>query len=155
MVRRLLERWNASSLAVQYCIAALLVLCCAMAVIGTWVTREIEHGITTNAASSTALYVDSVIAPLLPVFSDNAPLDEGVTHALDEVLSRGALGKRLVSFKIWHPDGTVLYARDASLIGQKFPPTDAFAPLSMAASPLNWTTWRKRKARRNSPRAYR
>ena len=126
MVRRLLEKWNALSLAGQYCIAASAVLCCAMVAIGTWVTSEIEDGITTNAASSTALYVDSVIAPLLPEFSDNGPLDEGVTRALDEVLSQGALGKRLISFKIWHPDGTVLYALDPSLIGQKFPPTEAF-----------------------------
>ena len=121
----LARRWNGLSLAVQYGIAGGVVLVCAMVLIGFWVTRVIEDGIKSNAASATALYVDSVIAPLLPELREDKPLDAGVQRALDEVLSQGSLGDRLASFKIWRRDGRVLYALDPTIIGQKFPPTEA------------------------------
>ena len=111
----------------QYGIAGGAVLVCAMLLVGIWVTRVIEESIKSNAASATALYVDSVIAPLLPELRGAKPLDEGVQRALDEVLSQGALGDRLASFKIWRRDGSVLYALDRSVIGRKFPPTDALS----------------------------
>ena len=124
-IQSLQNRWNRLSLALQYGIAGGVVLACAMVAVGFWVTRVIEDGIKSNAASATALYVDSVIAPLLPELREDKPLDAGVQRALDEVLSQGALGDRLASFKIWRRDGRVLYALDAAIIGQKFPPTDA------------------------------
>src|SRR6187402_1148497 len=111
----------------QYGIAGGAVLVGAMLLVGMWVTKVIEEGIKSNAAGATALYVDSVIAPLLPELRGAKPLDEGVQRALDEVLSQGALGDRLASFKIWRRDGSVLYALDRSVIGRKFPPTDALA----------------------------
>ena len=107
------DRWNGLSLALQYGIAGGVVLACAMVAIGLWVTRVIEDGIKSNAASATALYVDSVIAPLLPELREDKPLDAGVQQALDEVLSQGALGDRLASFKVWRRDGRVIYALDA------------------------------------------
>ena len=125
LIQTLRDRWNGLSLALQYGIAGGVVLACAMVAVGFWVTRVIEDGIRSNAASATALYVDSVIAPLLPELREDKPLDAGVQQALDEVLSQGALGDRLASFKIWRRDGRVLYALDAAIIGQKFPTTDA------------------------------
>ena len=125
LIRSLRDKWNGLSLALQYCIAGGVVLACAMVLVGFWVTRVIEDGIKSNAAIATALYVDSVIAPLLPELRGEKPLDAGVTRALDEVLSQGSLGDRLASFKIWRRDGYVLYALDPAIIGQRFPPTDA------------------------------
>ena len=124
LIQSLRDRWNGLSLALQYGVAGGVVLVCAMVLIGFWVTRVIEAGIRSNAASATALYVDSVIGPLLPELREDKPLDAGVRQALDEVLSQGALGDRLASFKIWRADGRVLYALDPTIIGQKFPPTD-------------------------------
>src|SRR5262245_8877934 len=121
------ERWNRLSLALQYSIAGAAVVLCAMLIIGFWVTSVIEAGLKDDAASATALYVDSVIAPLLPELRGQKQLDAGVTQALDETLSAGRLGERLKSFKIWHRDGSILYAKDASLIGQRFPVSNALA----------------------------
>ena len=112
LIQSLRDRWNGLSLALQYGVAGGFVLVCAMVLIGFWVTRVIEAGIRSNAASATALYVDSVIGPLLPELREDKPLDAGVRQALDEVLSQGALGDRLASFKIWRADGRVLYALD-------------------------------------------
>ena len=124
-LKNLREWWDRLSLALQYSIAGTLVVLAAMFVIGLWVTSVIEQAIRDDAAGATALYVDSVIAPILPELRGERPLDEGVVRALDETLSAGRLGERLKSFKIWRRDGSVLYATDASLIGRQFPISDA------------------------------
>src|SRR4051812_47948623 len=99
LLSRLPDRWNRLSLALQYGIAGATLVVCAMLIIGLWVTGVIEAGLKDNAASATALYVDSVIAPILPELRAGKPLDAGVVRALDETLSAGALGQRLTSFK--------------------------------------------------------
>jgi hypothetical protein len=60
-----------------------------------------------NAAGATALYVDSLIAPLLLDMRKRQELTDGIRRALDETLDQGALGKRLVSFKLWRRDGKI------------------------------------------------
>ncbi len=122
---KLTNRWRSLSLAAQYLVAGGAVFACAMILIGIWVTRMIEQATITNTANATALYVDGVIAPLLPDLRNADTLDSGSRGALDEVLSRGALNSRIVSFKIWRPGGVVLYATDADLIGKTFPPGSA------------------------------
>jgi len=96
-----------------------------MLVVGAWVTSQIRDGVIRNSAATTALYVDSVIAPLLPDLRKSEELSESVRQALDETLGQGALGKRLVSFRLWRRDGTVLYAKDSALIGRLLIPTSA------------------------------
>lgn len=117
------QQWNRLSLAMRFAIAAAAVVAGAMLVIGIWVTRVIETGLKDNAAITTALYVDSVIAPILPELRGGKPLDAGVMRALDETVSAGPLGERLESFRIWSSNGSILYALDRSLIGRSFPVT--------------------------------
>jgi signal transduction histidine kinase len=92
-----------------------------MMCVGLAVTRLIEDNVTRHAGATAALYVDSVIAPLLPDMQRNEMLDVGIAQALDETLEQGALGERLLSFRLWRSDGTILYANDRSLVGQRFP----------------------------------
>ncbi|WP_353816940.1 sensor histidine kinase [Mesorhizobium sp.] len=95
-----------------------------MIVVGISVTSQIEAAVTRNSASATALYVDSVIAPLLPDMRRSEVLEESVAHALDETLGQGALGTRLESFKLWRRDGTILYSTNKNLVGKRFPLSD-------------------------------
>jgi signal transduction histidine kinase len=95
-----------------------------MIVIGLMVTHLIEAAVTRNSAASTALYVDSVIAPLLPNMQTSIALSENEARALDETLGQGALGKRLAAFRLWRRDGTVIYSSDKELEGKTFPPND-------------------------------
>ncbi|UVK41754.1 sensor histidine kinase [Mesorhizobium sp. AR10] len=107
----------------QFLIAGGLGLLAVMFVVGLWVTSQIREAVMRNSAGTTALYVDSVIAPLLPDMRKSQELSEGVRRALDETLDQGALGKRLVSFKLWRRDGKILYAKDPTLIGQMVGPS--------------------------------
>ncbi|MEK1931161.1 MAG: sensor histidine kinase, partial [Pararhizobium sp.] len=66
------------------------------------------------------LYVDSVIAPLLPDMQTTQVLDDAATRALDETLGQGALGDRLRSFRLWRGDGTVLYSNEKNAVGKQF-----------------------------------
>jgi signal transduction histidine kinase len=122
---RVRRSWTELSLARQFSLAAAAVLLAGMLVIGVWVTRQIEEGVTRNTAAATALYVDSVIAPLLPNLRGEAGLSYGAQRALDETLSQGALGQRLASFKIWKDGGLIAYASDPKLIGARFEPTES------------------------------
>ncbi|MEZ2131294.1 MULTISPECIES: sensor histidine kinase [unclassified Sinorhizobium] len=117
----LISRWNSQSLARQFLIIGGVVSIAAMLMIGAFVTSLIEDAVTRNSAATTALYVDSVIAPLLPDMQTTETLDDTVARALDETLGQGALGNRLMSFRLWRSDGTILYSNDKSLVGKQFP----------------------------------
>lgn len=122
-LQRLRLTWAGQSLAVQFLIAGGAVLLVAMFLAGYWVTTRIEAGVTRNSATTTALYVDSVIAPILPDMRKSETLTDTVKRALDETLDQGGLGDRIVSFRLWRRDGTILYSKDESQIGKKFPLT--------------------------------
>ncbi|MFB2608149.1 sensor histidine kinase, partial [Rhizobium phaseoli] len=81
-----LRRWNARSLASQFFIAGGLVSIAAMFLIGILVTHLIEDAVIHNSGAATALYVDSVVAPLLPDMQTESLLDEASAQALDETL---------------------------------------------------------------------
>ncbi|WP_245282051.1 sensor histidine kinase [Rhizobium sp. LC145] len=119
---RLLAYWRSQSLARQFLFTGGLVAVAAMLLIGAFVSDLIEQAVTRNSAASTALYVDSVIAPILPDMTTTETLDESVARALDETLTQGTLGTRLLSFKLWRKDGTILYSKDKSLTGKRFEP---------------------------------
>lgn len=123
-IGRLFGRLQPRSLAAQFMLAGGLVSLAAMIITGIAVTKVIEDNVTRNSAAATALYVDSVIAPLLPDMRRNEVLSESVTRALDETLWQGALGTRLMSFRLWRRDGTVLYSNDKDMIGRRYAPNE-------------------------------
>lgn len=112
------------SLAQQFLLVGGLVTLVLTIIVGAFVTSLIEDAVTRNSGSSTALYVDSVIAPLLPDMQNSVALSDSVKQALDETLGQGALGKRLMAFKLWRPDGTILYSNNKEQIGRKLPISD-------------------------------
>lgn len=116
--------WGRQTLARQFFIAGSAFSLAAMALVGLFVTQLIEQTVTRNAASATALYVDSIIAPLLPDMASNDILDETSSRALDETLAQGPLGERLKAFRLWARDGRILYSSDPSQIGGQFTPSE-------------------------------
>lgn len=121
----MLEKWNALSLARQFLLAGVTVSLLAMAVVGFLVADVIERTFIKHAATATALYVDSVVAPLLPDMRTTKQIDGVVSQSLDETLSAGKLGERLVSFRLWRGDGTILYSNRPELTGKRFPPSES------------------------------
>lgn len=117
--------WSGRSLATRYALASGVVLALAALAIGAWVADRIEQSVVRNTANATALYMESVISPISQQLATEDRLSPGAQRALDEIFANTAIGQRVVSYKIWRADGTILEAEDEALIGQVFPLTDS------------------------------
>ncbi|MCA9918425.1 MAG: hypothetical protein KC445_10765, partial [Anaerolineales bacterium] len=105
------------TLAQQYMFVSLVVMLGGMIGIGLWISQQIETAVTNRTAAVTALYVDSYISPHLQGLAEgeNTAVD---VAALERLLTDTSLGTQIVSFKVWSPDGVVLYATHSELTGQ-------------------------------------
>ena len=91
-----------------------------MLVIGGLVSRSIETGVVRNSAISSAVYMESFIAPLSQPLAEARQLSpEAIAHMRD-LLERPPLSERVWSVKIWRADGFVAFASDPEVIGQTF-----------------------------------
>jgi signal transduction histidine kinase len=115
------------SLVRKFALAGLLVLGIGMMVLGIWVTKKIEAGVTQNTATSAALYMESFVAPLIQELGHGTVLREENREALDALLEDTELGRRVSSFKIWKEGGLVVYSSRHSIIGKRFPVTQNLA----------------------------
>ena len=117
------ERLASWSLARQFAVAGGGVMLAAVLVVGSWVSAMIEAGVVRNSASATALYMESVLAPLSQELAEEDRLSEGATRALEEIFNNTPLGERVAAYKIWKPGGLIAAASDPELIGRYFEAT--------------------------------
>ena len=120
----LTRRISAVPLEWRFLAFSVVVLVAGAYVIGSWTTGEIEDRVLQRSAATNALYVDSFVHPYLQELDGEGSLSQSSITALNGLLATTALGETVVSFKVWSPDGEVLYATDERLIGQSFPPED-------------------------------
>jgi signal transduction histidine kinase len=112
------------SLARQFALAGGAVMVLAALAVGAIVSTRIEAAVTRNTANATALYMESFIAPLTQDLALNDGLSETSRAEIGALLDQTALGKRVVSFKIWRRGGLVVDASNPSVIGQRFAVTE-------------------------------
>ncbi len=115
------------ALARRFALAGSVVLILGGAVIGAWVADEVETSVTRNTATTTALFMESVIAPLSQELVDSDTLSIGASRALEEIFVNTPIGQRVISYKIWKPDGLIVHASDADRIGKRLKTSDEFA----------------------------
>ena len=109
------------SLARQFLLASFFILLIGMLIIGLWVGQQIERGVVQRTAALTGLYMDSLVGHHLPPLAPTAEMDPEEWEPLDMIFSSTPLGRQITSFKLWGPDGRILYSTDRSLIGRTFP----------------------------------
>ena len=108
------------TLARQYMINSFLIMAAGMILIGFWVSQQIEMGVINRTAAVTALYVNGYIAPYVqPPSVDNASPSIDIDF-FDRILADTALGKEIVSFKMWSSDGTIIYSSNPALLGLQY-----------------------------------
>ena len=115
------------NLAQQFALASFTVLLAGMLAVGWWVSKKIETEVIRNTAVSAALYLNSFVAPELQELAGESRLSDETIAALDRLYRETPLGEKIVSFKVWGQDGTVLYSNNQSLIGRVFPITPSNA----------------------------
>jgi signal transduction histidine kinase len=111
----------AGSPARRFLLANLVILVVGGLLIGMWVGDLLERGIVDRTASITALYVESFIEPAVDALAETGSLPPDQVRQLDSLLAQTSLGDRIVSLRIWSPDGVVAYSPDPALIGRSFP----------------------------------
>src|SRR5262249_20760991 len=89
--------------------------------IGVWVSRQIEDGVVHRTASTTALYVDSLIAASLQDLATGGSLSAESTGRLDWLMRDTPLGREVAVFRVWDPTGHIIYSTAPETIGQQFP----------------------------------
>lgn len=104
-----------------------VILLAGMLVMGTWVGSEIESGVISRAGTVTSLYVDSLVSPHVQSLVDDGKLRQADRAALERLLSGTPLGQHIVAFKIWAPDGRILYSTNPALDGRQFAVKPALA----------------------------
>jgi len=114
------------SLSRRYMAVSALVMLAAALVTGAWMGRQIERSVIQRTANLTSLYVDSFVGHYLGNLSGDEALPPGDVAALDDLLADSPLGDQIVSFKLWSPDGRILYSPDSDLIGLHFEPDEEF-----------------------------
>jgi signal transduction histidine kinase len=115
------------TLAQQFMLASLIILIVGMAGIGFWIGNEIKTGVAHRTGATTALYVDSFVAPLLQELGNaRAPSPQNMVQ-LSELLQDTSMGQQIVSFKVWSPTGQVLFSTDQESVGKTFPIEEGLA----------------------------
>lgn len=117
-------RWPAFSLPAQFLLAGAAVMVAAMLIVGSWVANTIRDAVVQHSALSAAQLVENLISPIGQELALSSRLSEPARLALDELFAQPPLQDRVVSYKIWLPDGTVAYASNPEIVGKRFEPGD-------------------------------
>lgn len=109
------------SLSRQFLIGSAVLLVLGAAIIGSWISREIEQNAVNRAAAIAAVYVESILAAQLGDATPEQMASREVHAALDRIFNQGPLRRKVVRFKLWDADGVIRYSSDHDQIGRRFP----------------------------------
>jgi signal transduction histidine kinase len=115
-----------ATLAQRFMLASLIILIVGMAGIGFWIGNEIKNGVIHRTGATTALYVDSFVAPILQELGSTGTLSPEHHEQLSKLLQDTPMGQQIVTFKVWDPAGKVVYSTDGTA-GQTFPISEGLA----------------------------
>ena len=121
---KLIEKFKSLNLSQRFMLAGLFTLFAGMLGIGFWVENQIITGVIHRAGATTALYVESFVAPNLQEFGTSGEILPENALALANLLQDTPLGQQIVAFKVWDTRGKMLYSNDATTIGKTYPMTE-------------------------------
>lgn len=111
---------SALSLEVRFLAFSLVVLAAGGTMVGIWISDAIRDGVLAESAATSAIYAENFIGPELEGVALDVPLDAALVARLDGLFDPNQVAGRIVSFKLWAPDGVMRYSRDHENIGRVF-----------------------------------
>lgn len=117
--------FGSMSLSTRFAIAVAVAMAVSGLIVGTVVNRIITNSAISNAAAATAIVMDGLLLPLVREVDEIGALSSDPNETLRDILSKGVLGERIHSIKLWRPDGVVVYSQDPAMVGRKFELFDA------------------------------
>lgn len=127
MIPNLPKGFARLSVAQRFLLGSLIILVAGMAGVGAWVSRQIADGVTHRTAPTTALYVDSLIAPSLQDLSSADTLSTAAVDRLDWLFADTPLGQEIAVFQVWDRNGRIVYSTVPELVGKTLPVEDELA----------------------------
>ena len=109
------------TLSQRFMIASLVILLAGMLGIGTWIEKQIEAGVIHRTGVTTALYVDSFVAPNLQELGFSSELQPVHVETLSKLVQSTPMGRQIVAFKVWDTRGRLLYSTDQTTTGRTYP----------------------------------
>ena len=110
------------SLASQFLMVAFAVMLLGMLALGTLVSWQIEKSVAEVKAASTALYINTVLAPHLQELAPDDALSDQTIDELRHALERPDLQALVASVRVWNKGGLIVYSNDRDLIGKTYAP---------------------------------
>ncbi|MBI4754422.1 MAG: ATP-binding protein [Betaproteobacteria bacterium] len=111
----------------QFLLVSFLILLGGTVVIGLWLERQLEDSAANRAAAIAAVYVESILVAQPWIRSTVPAAGHDMQAALDRLFVDGPLRRKVVRFKLWRGDGSILYSSDHAQIGRRFPVEDLLA----------------------------
>ena len=108
----------------RFALTGSVVALAGMLLIGGLVGSRIESSVVRNAAISSAVYMESFIAPLSQELAGTEALSPRTIRRMDRLLAEPPLSDRVLSAKIWRREGYLAYSTEPDLIGRSFEPGD-------------------------------
>lgn len=108
------------SLAQRFLIGSLVILLAGMSLIGVWVSRQIEGRVIQRTAATTALYVDSMITNSLQDLATGDAVSAEGARRLRWLLEDTEMGQQVVNFRVWDPEGRIVFCLDETQVGQVY-----------------------------------
>lgn len=111
----------------RFALVGSIVSSLGMLIVGNLVTDSIETGVVRNSAISSAVYMESFIAPMSQELAKADGLSADTIARMRMLLDGPPLADRIHSVKIWQAGGLIAFSSDPDLIGQTLPPSDDLA----------------------------
>jgi EAL domain-containing protein (putative c-di-GMP-specific phosphodiesterase class I)/uncharacterized membrane protein len=116
------NRWRRSFIA-SITVTTLLGVVLFAAVIGRIVHEQIEDQAFERATDTAEILARASFSPRLP--ADGGPLTARDRADLDRQLRAARQRERQLDMRLWADDGTILFARERSLVGERGEPSEA------------------------------
>jgi signal transduction histidine kinase len=124
LVMSIIQWWRGRSRAHKLTTSVSFAIVLATVTASLVVAQHIQELVAHRAAASTALYMDSVVVPLVQELAVKPSLSDQNRAALEQLMSPASSGKPVVAFRIWLADRIVFSTR-GELVGRQFPSTPA------------------------------
>lgn len=89
--------------------------------------KKIEDGVVQNFGSSAASYLESIVGAQIATRSAASNPIQVTRDALDAVFSETTLEERIVTYKVWSKNGTIVGSYNKDLEGRTFEVSEALA----------------------------
>ncbi len=109
------------SQSIQFALSGGIVMLAAMFLAGVVISGIVTRAAVESTAASSALFLDSLLSPLVQELAHRDLLGAQAIARLDATLKNGAFADRFAHVDIWRNDGLVAYSTTSGLIGGRFP----------------------------------